>query len=108
MNAIAERWIGSCRHEATDHILITGERHLHLVVSEHAEHYNQHRPHRSLRQRAPNLLTDPEPPTATNNTHIHRRDRLGGPIHEYTQAHRGDTGFRHPQAPLSTTSSPTP
>lgn len=34
MNAIAERWIGSCRREATDRILITGERHLRLVISE--------------------------------------------------------------------------
>ncbi|MER8162399.1 hypothetical protein [Streptomyces sp. NPDC094472] len=38
MNAIAERWIGSCRREATDHILITGERHLRLVVGEYAKH----------------------------------------------------------------------
>ncbi|WP_413810951.1 integrase core domain-containing protein [Streptomyces sp. OE57] len=85
MNAIAERWIGSCRREATDRILITGERHLRLVVSEYAEHYNRHRPHRSLGQRAPNRLTEPKPPTATDNTRIHRRDRLGGLIHEYTQ-----------------------
>ncbi|KAK1184493.1 integrase core domain-containing protein [Streptomyces sp. NBS 14/10] len=85
MNAIAERWIGSCRREATDRILITGERHLRLVVSEYAKHYNTHRPHRSLRQRAPDRLAEPGPPTATDNTRIHRRDRLGGPIHEYTQ-----------------------
>ncbi|MBP8534587.1 transposase [Streptomyces sp. MK37H] len=85
MNAIAERWIGSCRREATNRVLITGERHLRLVVSEYAEHYNQHRPHRSLGQRAPGLLTEPESPTAIDNTRIHRRDRLGGLIHEYTQ-----------------------
>ncbi|MER5916406.1 hypothetical protein ABT124_39965 [Streptomyces sp. NPDC001982] len=32
MNAIAERWVGSCRREATDRVLITGEHHLQLVV----------------------------------------------------------------------------
>ncbi|WP_372444947.1 integrase core domain-containing protein [Streptomyces coffeae] len=63
-----------------------GERHLRLVASEYAEHYNQHRPHRSLGQRSPDRLTEPEPPTATDNTRIHRRDRLGDLIHEYTQA----------------------
>ncbi|WP_230993906.1 integrase core domain-containing protein [Streptomyces endocoffeicus] len=85
MNAIAERWIGSCRREATDRVLITRERHLRLVVSEYAEHYNRHRPHRSLGQRAPDRLTDPEPPIARNHTHISRRDRLDGLIHEYSQ-----------------------
>ncbi|MFE9068671.1 integrase core domain-containing protein [Streptomyces violaceusniger] len=85
MNAIAERWIGSCRREATDHILITGQRHLHLVIGEYAKHYNGHRPHRSLGQRAPDRLTNPDPPTATDNTPLSRRDRLGGLIHEYTQ-----------------------
>ncbi|WP_445519865.1 integrase core domain-containing protein [Streptomyces sp. NEAU-174] len=53
MNAIAERWIASCRREATDRVLITGERHLRLVVSEYAEHYNRHQPRRSLGQRPP-------------------------------------------------------
>ena len=85
MNAIAERWIGSCRRETTDRILITGERHLRLVVNEYAEHYNRHRPHRSLGQRAPDRPTDPEPLITTNNTRISRRDRLGGLIHEYKQ-----------------------
>lgn len=85
MNAIAERWIGSCRREATDRILITGERHLRLAVDEYAEHHNRHRPHRSLGQRAPGRLADPEPPVASDNTRIYRRDRLGGLIHEYSQ-----------------------
>ncbi|WP_241787853.1 transposase [Streptomyces sp. PRh5] len=85
MNAIAERWLGSCRREATDRILITGERHLRLVVDEYAKHYNQHRPHQSLGQRAPDRLTEPGPPTATDHTRVLRRDRLGGLIHEYTQ-----------------------
>ncbi|WP_255945041.1 integrase core domain-containing protein [Streptomyces odontomachi] len=85
MNATAERWIGSCRLETTDRILITGEHHLRLVVNEYAERYNRHRPHRSLRQRAPDRLTEPETLTATTNTRIHRRDRLGGLVHEYTQ-----------------------
>ncbi|MGW4076200.1 MULTISPECIES: hypothetical protein [Streptomyces] len=56
-----------------------------LVVGEYAEHYNRHRPHRSLGQRVPNRLSEPEPLTATDNTRLRRRDRLGGLIHEYTQ-----------------------
>ncbi|MER7878118.1 integrase core domain-containing protein [Streptomyces solisilvae] len=85
MNAIAERWIGSCRREATDRILITGERHLRLVIGEYAKHDNRHRPHRSLGQRPPDQLTSPEPPIARDNTRIRRRARLGGLIHEYSQ-----------------------
>ncbi|MGY0063668.1 integrase core domain-containing protein [Streptomyces sp. LZ34] len=85
MNAIAERWTGPCRREATDRILITGERHLRLVVNEYAEHYNRHRPHRSLEQQAPDRPTEPGPLIAADNTRVHRHNRLGGLIHEYTQ-----------------------
>ncbi|MEU5647083.1 integrase core domain-containing protein [Streptomyces milbemycinicus] len=85
MNAIAERWIGSCRREATDRILITGRRHLHLVVNEYAQHHNQHRPHRSLGQRPPAPLIAPEPRSASDSTAVSRHDRLGGLIHEYKQ-----------------------
>jgi hypothetical protein len=36
-------------------------------------------------------LTEPGPPTATDNTRIHRRDRLGRLIHEYAEVASGDT-----------------
>ena len=42
-NAIAERWIASARRECLDRMLITGERHLRLVLSEYVDHYNGHR-----------------------------------------------------------------
>jgi len=42
-NAIAERWIASARRECLDRMLITGERHLRLVLSEYVDHYNVHR-----------------------------------------------------------------
>ncbi|MFB9573493.1 integrase core domain-containing protein [Streptomyces yanii] len=85
MNAIAERWVGSCRREATDRALITGERHLRLVVDEYATHHNEHRPHRSLGQRCPDGVDAPEPPAADDPSRVIRRDRLGGLIHEYAQ-----------------------
>ena len=50
-NAIAERWIASARRECLDRMLITGERHLRLVLGEYADHYNAHRPHRALQQK---------------------------------------------------------
>jgi transposase InsO family protein len=52
-NAIAERFIGTLRRECLDHILITGQRHLDLVLREYVQHFNTHRPHRSLDQRPP-------------------------------------------------------
>jgi len=52
-NAIAERWIGSARRECLDRLLITGERHLRLVLGEYIDHYDTHRPHRTLQQCPP-------------------------------------------------------
>ena len=58
-NAIAERWIGTLRRECLDHLLIIGQRHLATVLQEFVEHYNAHRPHRSLHQRPPAGATPP-------------------------------------------------
>jgi putative transposase len=82
-NTIAERWIGTLRRECLDHILITGTRHLAHVLAQYVEHYNGHRPHRSLDQHPPAGRTVPTP-ASTNIRHL-RRDRLGGLIHEYLQ-----------------------
>jgi putative transposase len=82
-NAIAERWIASARHECLDRMLVTGERHLWLVLDEYADHYNGHRPHRALHQKPPAGRQDP--PAAGSGIRVLRRDRLGGLIHEYAQ-----------------------
>jgi putative transposase len=81
-NAIMERWIGSLRRELLDRMLIFNARHLRRVLAEYENHFNTHRPHRSLAQAAP-LRALPQPET-TDITVI-RRDRLGGAIHEYRQ-----------------------
>src|SRR6266545_3964228 len=79
-NAVAERWIGSARRECLDHILIFGRRHLLRVLSAYTEHYNRARPHRAL------ALHPPGPSLNWENMpgrKVHRRDVLGGLIHEY-------------------------
>src|SRR4051794_3363182 len=45
-NAIAERFIGSVRRELLDRTLIINQRQAITVLTEYAEHYNSHRPHR--------------------------------------------------------------
>jgi hypothetical protein len=82
-NAICERWIATARRECTDRILIAGRGHLHHVLSEYVDHYNTHRPHRTLSQRPPDAKIPAAP--ADDNFRVRRRDRLGGLIHEYSQ-----------------------
>ena len=82
-NAIAERWIASARRECLDRMLITGERQLRPVLSEYIDHYNSHRPHRTLHQNPPDGRD--RSPAETTGIRVLRRDRLGGLIHEYAQ-----------------------
>jgi putative transposase len=78
-NAIAERWIASARRECLDRMLITGERHPQLVLSEYVDHYNVYRPHRTLHQSPP--AGREHPPVLGTSVRVLRRDRLGGLIH---------------------------
>jgi putative transposase len=76
--------IGTFRHECLDRTLILGRRHLETVLAEYVEHYNSHRPHRSLSQRAPSSLdTAPAPIGDVDLARLRRTDHLGGLIHEY-------------------------
>jgi transposase InsO family protein len=83
-NAFAERFVGTVRRECLDRMLIFGRRHLKVVVHEYVEHYNGHRPHRSLGQlppqqngASPAVLKDVDP------SRLNRSDRIGGLVHEY-------------------------
>jgi putative transposase len=82
-NAYAERWIGTVRRELLDRTLIWNRRQLEQLLNEYVEHYNTHRPHRSLGQRAPDhadvVVFRPGQP-------IRRHPTCGGLINEYRHA----------------------
>ena len=83
--AHAERWVGSVRRECLDRLLILGRRHLHHVLVAYVRHFNEHRPHRALGQRAP--LSDEQPlADVINLDRVRRLALLGGLIHEYQLA----------------------
>ena len=83
-NAICERVIGTIRRECLDRMLILGRRHLEAVLVEYDEHYNAHRPHRSLDQLSPSALdTSPVLIGDVDLARLRRTDHLGGIIHEY-------------------------
>jgi putative transposase len=82
-NAIAERFVGSVRRELLDRILVLNVAHAIRVLREYEEHFNTHRPHRSLGQAAP-LRALPDVASDSEAT-VTRHDRLGGVIHEYAQ-----------------------
>ena len=86
-NAFAERWIGTLRRELLDRTIIWNQRQLNRLVIDYIDHYNAHRPHRSLHQRPPRHTTP------DNNTTDHpsplrpvRTTRCDGLINEYKHA----------------------
>jgi transposase InsO family protein len=88
MNAIMERWIGTCRRELLDQTLILNQRHLLHALREYEAFYNEHRPHQGITNARP-LAPLPEAisdPDRLIHLNIHRRDRLGGILHEYEHA----------------------
>jgi len=83
-NAICERVIGTLRRELFDRLLIVNEYHLRRVLTEYVLHYNTGRPHRSLGQLTPAQADTQQPePVNLAGHRIHRKQVLGGLIHEY-------------------------
>lgn len=84
VNAICEWIIGTLRRELLDRLLILNEQHLRRVLTEHLMHYNTARPHRSLGQLTPaQAATRPSELVNLAEHRIHRKQILGGLIHEY-------------------------
>ena len=82
-NAYAERWVGTVRRELLDRTLVWNRRHLEQLLRDYVEHYNTHRPHRSLGQRAPD---DRGVVEYRPGRPIRRHRTCGGLINEYRQA----------------------
>jgi transposase InsO family protein len=83
-NSICERFVGTCRRELLDHLLVFGARHLEGLIKEFLVHYHQARPHQGLEQRCPEPVATVIPLPGAGK--IVRDDRLGGLLHEYSWA----------------------
>ena len=84
MNADAGRFVRTVRAECTDRMLIAGEQHLRVVLSEYTGHYNTGRSHQGhdMSLRAPDDSPDIIPFAAPPDR-IRRKPVLGGPINQY-------------------------
>jgi putative transposase len=82
-NAYAERWVGSVRRELSDRTLVWNRRQLEQLLRDYVEHYNTHRPHRTLSQRAPDSR---EVVAYRAGRPIRRHPSCAGLINEYRQA----------------------
>ena len=83
-NAFAERWIGTLRRELLDRTIIWNQRQLKRLVVDYIDHYNTHRPHRSLDQRPPVATDAADQPDG--HLQVVRTARCGGLINEYRNA----------------------
>ena len=83
-NDVAERWVGSCRRDLLDHVIILNERHLKRLVSSYLFYYHEDRTHLGLAKDTPAGRPTAIRPKAESK--IHSFPRLGGLHHRYAVA----------------------
>ena len=81
MNPVGERFVGSLRREALDHVLILGEQQLEDVAQKYVLYFNKARPHQGIGQRIPD-----GPANDNRAGRIIAIPVLGGLHHDYRRA----------------------
>ena len=83
-NGVAERFVGSCRRDMLDHVIVLNERHLKRLMTEYVRYYHDDRTHLGLDKQTP------EDRKATQGISAGGRvismPRLGGLHHRYDLA----------------------
>jgi putative transposase len=52
-NGVAERWIGNCRRDLLDHVIVLNQRHLKRLMHEYVRYYHEDRTHLALAKETP-------------------------------------------------------
>jgi putative transposase len=80
-NAIAERWIGSCRRELLDYVVVLGEQHLRRLIRSYVAYYREDRCHLGLQKDVPRARDAANRPSSTAK--VVALPRVGGLHHRY-------------------------
>lgn len=98
-NAFAERWIGTLRRELLDRTLIWNQVQLERLIVDYIDHYNQHRPHRSLDQHPPSgAAAARSGHPATTPTSVDQADATVSSTNTGTPRDQAGRSFRHRHA----------
>jgi putative transposase len=80
-NGVAERWVGSCRRELLDHVIILNKNHLLRLLEEYVEYYHHDRTHYHLDKDPP--MGRPVLKRESDNEKVIALPRIGGLHHKY-------------------------
>ena len=83
LNAFAERWVRSVKHECLSKLILIGEGSLRRALNEYLAHFHSERNH----QGKGNVLLFPEPNGhGRRGSRVECRKRLGGLLRYYSRA----------------------
>jgi putative transposase len=80
-NGVAEGFVGNCRRDLLDHVIVLNERHLKRLMNGYVSYYHEDRTHLGLAKETPasrEAETNPKP-----RCNVVSMPRLGGLHHRY-------------------------
>jgi transposase InsO family protein len=83
-NGVAERFVGNCRRDLLNHVIVLNERHLKRLMSEYVRYYHDDRTHLGLAKQTPAGRAAAQP--TNRGGRIVSMPRLGGLHHRYDLA----------------------
>ena len=81
MRPIPERWVGSCRRELLEHVVVLGQRHLVRLVRSYINYHHEDRCHLGLAKDTPHKRTVTPRPSC--KAKVVALPRVGGLHHRY-------------------------
>jgi transposase InsO family protein len=83
-NGVAERWVGNCRRDLLDHVIVLNEHHLKRLMRDYVRYYNEDRTHLALAKNTPAGREGAKNSEAGSK--VVSMPRLGGLHHRYDLA----------------------
>jgi len=83
-NGVAERFVGSCRRDLLDHVIVLNERHLKRLMIEYIRYYHDDRTHLGLGKQTPEGRAVAQ--AMSPGSRVISMPRLGGLHHRYDLA----------------------